>query len=123
MKKNNSEILIKYPRNWGLSEVWVKKALGKGLAERGFGRNVEVSVIFVGQVRAKKLNQEYRQMNYIPQVLGFSMSKAKDADGMIRLGDIVICTQKLKYEAKILKKDIKDVLSDWLTHGLDNLLK
>jgi ssRNA-specific RNase YbeY (16S rRNA maturation enzyme) len=50
------------------------------------------------------------------------MSKEKDADGIIRLGDIVICTQKLKYEAVFLGKSQKVVLEEWLLHGVENLL-
>jgi ssRNA-specific RNase YbeY (16S rRNA maturation enzyme) len=50
------------------------------------------------------------------------MSKEKDSDGMIRLGDIVICNHKLKYEAKFQKKSINDILEFWLLHGVDNLL-
>jgi ssRNA-specific RNase YbeY (16S rRNA maturation enzyme) len=51
------------------------------------------------------------------------MSKKADEDGMIRLGDIVICTQKLKYEIKFQKSDLKTILYQWLSHGIDNLNK
>jgi rRNA maturation RNase YbeY len=84
---------------------------------------VELSILFVGREKAKKLNQTYRKMDYIPQVLGFPMSKTKDADGKVRLGDIVICTQKLKYEVKFQKKSLKKILDEWLVHGVENLLK
>jgi len=69
------------------------------------------------------LNIKYRQKNYIPQVLGFPMSRLKDSDGYIRLGDVVICTQKLKYEVEFLGKKRSEILSEWLIHGVENLLK
>lgn len=117
-------ILIKYPKNWGLSYQLVEKLAKKALKHFGYNeKEVELSIIFVGQKKAKELNINYRQKNYIPQVLGFPMSKEKDADGMIRLGDIVICTQKLKYESVFLKKSIDDVLKEWLVHGVENLHK
>jgi probable rRNA maturation factor len=116
-------ILIKKPKNWGLDEVLVEKLAKKVLIEKGYKGNVELSIIFVGRSRAKKLNVEYREKDYIPQVLGFPMSKKVDEDGIIRLGDIVICTQKLKYEVKYQKSTLEKVLYEWLIHGVENLLK
>lgn len=121
--KRKELVLIKHHHGWGLSEVLVKKIARKVLKERGFGDEVELSIYFVGVKRAKKLNQCYRKMDYIPQVLGFPMSTLPDVDGKIRLGDIVICTQKLKYEVKFQKSSLEKILADWLRHGLDNLLK
>jgi rRNA maturation RNase YbeY len=77
----------------------------------------------VGRDKAKKLNMDYRQQSYIPQVLGFPMNREKDADAYIRLGDIVICTEKLKYEVKFLNKSLEEILAKWLVHGVENLLK
>lgn len=116
-------ILINHPKNWGLDEVLVKKLSLKALKNKGYINDVELSVFFVGKKKAKDLNINYRKMEYIPQVLGFPMSQKKDADGMIRLGDIVICTQKLKYEVKFQKSTLEKVLYDWLVHGVENLLK
>lgn len=95
----------------------------KALKERGFNKDVELSIYFVGRRKAQQLNQDYRQMSYIPQVLGFPMSKDKDVDGVYRLGDIVICTSKLKYEVVFQKSTLEKVLFEWLLHGVDNLLK
>jgi len=117
-------ILIKHPKNWGLSEEKVTLFAIKALNNFGFDeKEVELSIYFVGQDKAKKLNIDYRHKSYIPQVLGFPMSKLADVDGMIRLGDIVICTKKLKYESRFLKKNIDVVLADWLVHGVENLVK
>lgn len=118
-----NSILLKYPKKWGLKEDLVLKLAETALKEKGYEENVELSIFFVGREKAKKLNQDYRQKDYIPQVLGFPMNKEKDADGKIRLGDIVICTQKLKYEVKFQKSSIEKVLYEWLVHGVENLLK
>lgn len=122
MVKDNL-ILISHPKNWGLNESLVLKLAKKALLEKGFKNRVELSLSFVGRKKAKDLNMGYRKMDYIPQVLGFPMSREKDADGAIRLGDIVICSQKLKYEVKFQKSNLEKVLYEWLLHGLDNLLK
>lgn len=118
-----NEILIKHPNNWGLEEKQVRDFMEKILVTRGFKNDTEVSIYFVGRDKAKKLNIEYRQKDYIPQVLGFPMDKEKSIDGYVRLGDIVICTQKLKYEVKFQKSTLEKVLEEWLEHGMDNLMK
>jgi len=117
-------IEIKHPKNWGLSWRLVNKLAIRALKHFGYNeKEVELSVYFVGRDKAKKLNIDYRQKSYIPQVLGFPMSKEKDVDGIIHLGDIVICTQKLKYESVFLNKKIEVVLREWLVHGVENLVK
>jgi len=116
-------ILINHPKNWGLDESLVERLAKKVLKEKGFKNNVELSIDFVGRKKAKELNINFRKMSYIPQVLGFPMSKEKDVDGKIYLGDIVICTQKLKYEVKFQKSNLDTVLYSWLVHGVENLLK
>jgi len=122
MKKNNL-VLVSYPKNWGLNESLVVKLAKKVLIERGLSDGVELSIVFVGRKKAKDLNIEYRKMDYIPQVLGFPMNEKISGDGLKRLGDIVICTQKLKYEVKYQKSILEKVLYEWLLHGVDNLLK
>lgn len=115
--------MVKHPKNWGLNEDEVLKESQKILSEFGFRKETELSLLFVGRKKAKELNVAYRKMSYIPQVLGFPLNRVKDADGWLRLGDIVICTQKLKNEAKIFKKSETEILREWLRHGLENLLK
>ena len=115
--------MIRHPKNWGLDKALTENLAKKILIDFGFKSGVELSILFVGQKRAKKLNQDYRQKSYVPQVLGFPMSKTADSDGIIRLGDVVICTKKLKYEAVFQKKTVEEVLREWLRHGIENLLK
>lgn len=116
-------ILINHNKRWGLSNVLVEKLAKKALIKKGYSKDVELSIYFVGRKKARDLNINYRQKDYYPQVLGFPMSREKDADGKIRLGDIVICTQKLKYEMEFQKSTLEKVLYDWLIHGVENLLK
>ena len=116
-------ILINHNRNWGLDDVLVEKLAQKALKSKGFNGNVELSIYFVGRKKAYDLNIKYRQKDYYPQVLGFPMSQEMGVDGKIRLGDIVICTQKLKYEVKFQRSTMEKVLYDWLVHGVENLLK
>ena len=119
----NNVILVKHPKNWGLDEKIIIKLANSALVNKGYGKNTELSIYFVGRKKAKDLNIKFRQKDYIPQVLGFPMSREVDSDGYIRLGDIVICTQKLKYEEVFLKKKRSQILKEWLIQGVENLLK
>jgi rRNA maturation RNase YbeY len=116
-----NNILLKHPKNWGLSAEMVNELTNEAIRAKGLS-DVEVSLVFVGRKTAKDLNIKYRNKSYIPQVLGFPMDKVKSGDGLIHLGDIVICTQKLKYEIKFQKSSLRKVLGDWLLHGIENLL-
>jgi rRNA maturation RNase YbeY len=118
---NNNHILLKHTVTWGLDEKLVLEKAEIALRKKNL-KNVELSVIFVGRKKAKDLNIKYRGKSYIPQVLGFPMDKEVGVDGVIHLGDIVICTQKLKYEVIFQKSTLEKVLFDWLDHGVDNLL-
>lgn len=100
-------VLIKHNRNWGLDEAEVKRTASKVLRQMGL-KGVELSLVFVGRKKARDLNIRYRKMDYVPQVLAFPIDKEM-------LGDVVICTQKLKRE--------KAGLEEWLRHGIENCLR
>lgn len=111
----DNRVLIKHNKNWGFDENLVVVLAKRALEELGFKEDTELSILFAGRKRARKLNQKYRKKDYIPQVLGFPMEKKKGIDGWVRLGDVVICTERLK-------KEKTDVLYEWLIHGIRNLL-
>ncbi len=117
----SNRVLVKHYKNWGLDEKRVVGLAKKVLKEGGLDRS-ELSLLFCGRRRAKKLNMEYRQMAYVPQVLSFSLKPDRDKDGLRRLGDMVICNEKLRYEAVFLKSGIYRVLLDWLRHGMEALV-
>ena len=116
----SNQVFIKHNRNWGLDEKKVFYLVRQVLQEYKMEK-VELSLLFCGRQKAKRLNMEYRKMDYIPQVLSFPLKAGVDSDGLRRLGDIVICNEKLKYEADFLGKDIYLVLVDWLRHGMKAL--
>jgi len=117
----NNSVFVKHSKNWGLDEKKVLSLSLKVLADFGFD-GVELSLLFCGKVKARKLNMSYRQMSYVPQVLSFGLDSDRDSDGLIRLGDVVICNEKLKYEVKFSGKKLDEVLEEWLRHGVKGLI-
>lgn len=119
-------VLVSHGQKWSLNDSKIKKIALKCIVDRKFDFEAELSIIFVGTKRARDLNMKFRKMDYIPQVLGFPNSRKADKDGLVRLGDIVICTKKLKREVELKEnrgKDIYRILESWIEHGVDNLLK
>ncbi len=116
-------VLITHNSGWGFSTKVVKQIASEELRKVYFGEKALLSIMFVGKSRAKKYNIDYRNMTYVPQVLGFPMGGQVDLDGYVRLGDILICSPLLKEEAIRQNRKMIDVLRDWLTHGVGNLFK
>jgi len=112
--KNNCRVRVDCRR----FEKWAGDFL-----EKKIGGEIEISLLICGPRMAQNLNRTYRKMNYVPQVLGFPLASRADGDGWIRLGDIVICYQKLKQEVKISGKTEEMIWKKWLEHGIENLLK
>jgi len=94
-----------------IDEKFLKKLAKKVLK----GENVKegyLSIAFVGETRIRKINKQYRKRDKPTDVLSF-----KD-----RWGEIVICPEEVKKNAKIYKVTFKKELARVLTHGILHLL-
>lgn len=64
-------------------------------------KKVSVSLSFVSKEKIKKLNKEFRGIDKVTDVLSFPMYDGKIPDvPEIELGDVVICMDKIKEQAK-----------------------
>lgn len=77
------------------------------------GTGYEASVVFVGEKRAQALNIAYRKKDYIPNVLSFPLSDTS--------GEIYICPNVAKKEAKNFNLTYKGYVTFLLIHGLLHL--
>ncbi len=113
----------------------IKKIFSVALiATDNFEIECEVEVSFVSEEEIKKLNQTYRSVDKITDVLSFPQLQIKypqklrefasevSPDGLLRLGDIVICKQKAKAQAKEFGHSYKRELAFLALHGLLHLL-
>ncbi len=60
------------------------------IKEKVLGKNYELSISFVSEAVAKRINKEHRNKDYIPNTLSFSLSKQS--------GEIVLCPTAIKKE-------------------------
>ncbi len=119
------QVLIDHDPRWGLSTKRVRDMMIEIMEKdaRVLTHSV-VSLLFTGAKKAQTLNISYRNMDYVPQVLGFPTEEMQeDVDGKVHLGDIVVCIPRLREDSRLWNRQQYDVLYEWLVHGLDNLFK
>lgn len=76
----------------------------------------EVSLVFLDKLDAKKLNWQYRQKDYAPDILSFESS---DPDS---LGELVLCLEVLESQAEEHEKTLQQELGLMVIHGVLHLL-
>lgn len=102
--------------------VWAATALGR----RAIGREIGVSV--VGPAESRRLNAQYRGRDKPTNVLSFPAAEvpaaaATQANGEPRpLGDLVICPQVLRTEAREQNKSLRAHWAHLVVHGSLHLI-
>jgi probable rRNA maturation factor len=104
------------PRRADIAE-WANAALGRR------ARNREVSVRVVGRAESRKLNARYRGKDHPTNVLSFPAPPlpAAVADAQ-PLGDLVICPQVLRSEAREQRKSLRAHWAHLVVHGALHLI-
>ena len=115
------KVLIKKDPRYPLDVKRVRQEAEKILSSFGLSNKTELSILFIGKRKAKKLNQKYRNMDYIPEVLAFPMNEF-DPDGILRLGDVAICFPLARDYAMKREKMVFEVIKEFLRHGIGNLV-
>jgi probable rRNA maturation factor len=95
------------------------------LSEKVKGKT-EVSLVFTGEKRIRRLNRVYRGVDSVTDVLSFE-GENKDGfvspqDGVSYLGEIFICYPRAKRQAKEKGHNIEEEIDILLVHGLFHLL-
>lgn len=79
-------------------------------------KDLELTVVFLDSAAAKKINQSFRKKNYATDILSFA------GDLEESLGELVICPQVLKKQAKEHKLSFSEELGYMLIHGVLHLM-
>ena len=98
-----------------VEEILIKKVVQIVLKGEN-KKNINLSIAFVGPSRIKNLNKKYRRKNYVTDVLAFG------ENGGLGLGEIVICLQEVKKNAKKYALSFEKELINCLIHGILHLL-
>lgn len=81
-----------------------------------FKNNQSVSIALINADEIQALNKVYRRKNKITDVLSFNL------DSIQILGEVVICLQQARQQAKDKKKTLKSELQLLTVHGILHLL-
>jgi probable rRNA maturation factor len=84
-----------------------------------------LSIVLVGSKRIRRLNKKYRGKNRATDVLAFGQSQKFPifSKEEIKLGEILICLQETKKNAKRLNSTFEKELARVLIHGILHLLE
>lgn len=77
------------------------------------GKDYDLSLVFIGDKRAKNLNQKYRKKNYIPDILSFPYDKKE--------GEVFINLHQARKRAKDFNMSEKKFIEYLFIHGLLHL--
>jgi probable rRNA maturation factor len=79
------------------------------MAEKILGKKYDLSLVFLGDKKAKELNIKYRNKNYVPNILSFPIDEQN--------GEIFINLNKCKKEFSKYNLTYKDYIIYLFIHG------
>lgn len=116
-----------YTRHVGFGKKRFIKDLLEIACEELNKENLSLSIIFVGEKEIRRLNNKFRNVDKVTDVLSFPM---EEEGGMefpsfeedVYVGDIVICTKRAREQAKMYGHSYKRELAFLSLHGFLHLL-
>ena len=100
----------------------LRQRIERFLDEAGLN-NVEVSLNFVGQRKMRQLNRQFRKWDKVSNILSFPQQEPRNPEGILLLGDVVICYPKAQEEAIAYQKTVDEAIWDLVEHGLNRLIE
>lgn len=88
------------------------KGVAKKVLKGEKKKEMDLSIVFVGEARMRKLNKKYRDKNRATDILSFGQG----------LNEIVICLQEVRKNAQRYGSTFKKELVQVLVHGILHLL-
>ena len=123
------KVLVKKQSNYPVKAVEVKAMLREFFEKKGISSDAEVSIAFVGKAKMLAIAEEYLNETDKPphNVLSFVPSEVKDKfieppDGIIHLGEIIVCFPVAFEEAKNERRFINEKIYELVEHGALHLL-
>lgn len=97
-------------------QKWINACERQMKARKLLAGHATLTVVLVSSALSRKLNKKYRQKNYATDVLSFSPVEPES------LGELVLCFEVLKRQAKEHELSFRHELGYMLLHGILHLL-
>lgn len=112
---------------YGVSETLMQEVVVRTFAHHGVKENFEMSISIVGEERMKELHKQYLETFEATDVVSFPVHERvgeypPDADGVIRMGDLVICYPVAVRQAKEMTRTVEEEIQALVEHGCLHLL-
>ncbi len=114
-------VLISSESRYKINREKIRKLVQNLLGQAGLDE-AEVSILIAGTRKIRELNRVFRKIDEETDVLSFSLEEARDQEGILRLGDIIICYPKAREEAGEEEKMVDEKIDELVEHGLRHLL-
>ena len=95
---------------FSVDEEFVKRVAKKVLKGENT-KEIDLSIVFVGEARMRKINKKYRGKNKVTDVLSFGQG----------LNEMVVCLGEIKKNAKTYNSTFKKELARVLIHAILHL--
>lgn len=82
-----------------------------------FGKDGTINLIVVGEDKILEMNKKYLGHEFVTDVISFNLS-----DGEILLGEVYICLQQAKRQAKEYSVSVENELLRLVIHGVLHIL-
>ena len=94
----------------------IENSLSKSKVLKARHRKLELTIVFLDPKPAKQMNQQFRGRDYATDVLSFDPMDPQS------LGELVLCPQVLRRQAKEHKLSFQHELGYMVLHGILHLL-
>ena len=120
-------VFVTKQSNYPVSVRKIKQVLVSLLEQSGLVSDAGISIALVGEKKMLDLSKKYLNDDKVHNVLSFTDSETKEKfipppDGIIRLGEIVICYPEAVKEANQEGKLIEEKIIELIKHGAMHLM-
>ena len=122
-------LLIKNFTRRKVNQKYLNKVVEKALKVSNIKKPVEISLVITGEKRIKSLNNRYRKIDKVTDVLSFGNEERCGAvrfidpmDNTAYLGEIFICYPQAERQAEREKHVVQKEIAILLVHGILHLL-
>jgi rRNA maturation RNase YbeY len=122
------KVLIKKQSRYPVNTPKLKKSVREHLLKKGLVSDSDLSIALVSGDAMKDLATKYHKgKSHFPSVLSFAASETRNKfinppDGIIHLGEVVVCYPKAVEEAKKEGILIEEKIIELVSHGVGHLL-
>jgi len=108
----------------------IREAVEEILTEKGIKGDIEVTVSIIGESRMKELHKQFMKTEEVTDVLSFPLYDSlispdlpkPDPDGVLRLGDVVVCYPQAERQAEENGRSVDEEIKFLVGHGCLHLL-